>query len=262
MPLLPIDRVVALAPARLARAAPRTSPPPRAAAFAFAHGFALTCGLTLGALGCSKPARLTGTFTGPCTFAGSYRGGGRADSTWTRTCTLTLEDRGETEVAMRFDSGDAIECYGHATQRGQVGTRAASFAANDLTCRAKTLPAPVNIAVEQCAMPGTFELTEKPQKNGKVSLTVEVALAIADKRACVVSYLEKVRLDAKLSAGGAPVELEAFTDAGIPAASPAGREPPLAPSLAPPLATPRDAGATRDAATPRDGAPAGQGPAK
>ncbi len=227
VPLLPI----ALAPARAA---------------------ALALALASAALGCSKPARLTGTFTGLCTFTGGYRGGERADSTWTRTCTLTLEDRSETELAMRFDSGDAIECYGHAAQRGSVGERAASFGKNDLTCRAKTLPAPVNIAVEQCTMPGTFELSESPQKSGKVGVAVRVALDVADKRACVVSYLEKVRIEAKLAPGGVPVVLEVFTDAGLPTMSPEGREPPLAPSSArprPDAAAPADASADgRDAA--------------
>jgi hypothetical protein len=236
VPLLPI----ALAPAHPTRGAPS---PPRTRAFGLVLRLALTAALALGVDGCSKPPRLTGTFTGLCTFTGGYRGGERADSTWTRTCTLTLEDRSETEVAMRFDSGDAIECYGHALQRGSVGERAASFGKNDLTCRAKTLPAPVNIAVEQCAMPGTFELTESAPKNGKVGVAVKVALEIADKRACVVSYLEKVRLEAKLAPGGAPVQLEAFTDAGIPATSPEGREPPLTPPRADGAATPHDAGA-------------------
>lgn len=250
-PVPPLPIALARAPAALG--APPTPSPTHAVAPAL---LALALSLAVGALGCSKPARITGTFTGLCTFTGGYRGGERADSTWTRTCTLTLEDRSETELAMRFDSGDAIECYGHALQRGAVGERAASFAKNDLTCRAKTLPAPVNIAVEQCTMPGAFELTESPQKNGKVGVAVKVALDIADKRACVVSYLEKVRVEAKLAPGGAPVQLEAFTDAGIPATSPEGREPPLAPPIGDGATTPRDAGS--DAAR---GAPPGAKPA-
>lgn len=250
VPSFPVPPLsIAHASAPLARS--RTLPP--AARLALTAWLALACSLALGLSGCSKPARLTGTFTGLCTFTGGYRGAERADSTWTRTCTLTLEDRSETELAMRFDTGDAIECYGHAEQRGAVGERAASFATNDLTCRAKTLPAPVNIAVEQCTMPGTFELTETPpkstQKGAKPGVAVKVALDIADKRACVVSYLKKVQLEARLAPGGSPVQIEAFQDAGIPMTSPEGREPPLAaPS---PHAPPRDASADAQGPAPK-----------
>ncbi len=194
----------------------------------------LGAALALGGASCAKPARLTGNYIGTCTFTGSYRGGGRADITWTRGCALTLEDRSETELAMRFDTGDAFECHGHATQRGAVGARAATFASSDLTCRAKTLPAPGNIAVEQCSLPGTFEIVEAPTqgKNAKAGVSLTSSLVIADKRACVVSYLEKVTVRARLTPGGSEVKLEAFRDPGPAVPGPEERPP-----------APRDGGA-------------------
>jgi hypothetical protein len=172
-------------------------------------------GMTLVA-GCSKPDPLDGTYSATCNFKGNYRGGGRPDSAWTRTCTLTLEARSESEVGMRFDTGDAMECYGHAAITGGPRERKMVFAKNDLTCRAKTLPAPAGVAVEQCPMPATFEITELPaDKSKKIQLATKVSLEVGDKRACVMSYLDRVSLEGKLSPGGKPVELEVFKqDAG------------------------------------------------
>lgn len=192
--------------------------------------------------GCSKPTPLTGTYTATCSFKGGYRGGGRADLAWSRQCTVTLEARSETEVAMRFDSGDSVECYGHAVQTGANGERKVSFPKNDLTCRAKTLPAPAGIAVEQCPMPGTFSISEAIDKNKKSTVAVSVTLEVADKRACVFSYLDKVAIDGKLATGGTPVTIEAFQDAGAaPLFTPPGRE-------LPPPVDPRD----RDGGPPHD----------
>lgn len=205
------------------------------------------------AVGCSKPEPLEGTYTATCTFKGTYRGGGRADLAWTRQCTITLEKRSETEVAMRFDSGDAVECYGHGPQIGSMGERKVTFPKNDLTCRAKTLPAPSNIRVEQCAMPATFEVSEAVEKDKKLKIVVKTSLEVADKRACVFSYLDKVTIDGKLAKGGSSVTIEAFQDAGLPAAAVPSHD--LPPSFPPPRASASgDAGDARptDAAAPRD----------
>lgn len=197
--------------------------------------------------GCSKPEQLTGNYTATCTFKGSYRGGGRADNSWTRQCTLTLEPRNETEIAMRLDTGDSIECFGHAMQTGSTGERKLAFAKNDLTCRAKTLPAPPGVRVEQCPMPATFEISELPEKNKKPNLGLKVSVEVADKRACVFSYLEKVAFEAKLAPGGKPVTIEAFLEVD------AGPVPPLPshealPAFAPPAVTDGGAAAHADAA--------------
>lgn len=203
---------------------------------------------TLALAACSKPEPLSGTYTATCTFKGAYRGGGRADSTWTRQCTITLEPRSDTDVAMRFDTGDAIECYGHAHQSGSMGERKISFPNNDLTCRAKTLPAPAGVAVEQCPMPATFDIVETADKNRKVTLGVKSTLEVADKRACVFAYLEKVTVEGKLVSGGKPVTIEAFQDAGV-------LLPPPMPShdLPPPFPLgPRDAGPNVADASARD----------
>jgi hypothetical protein len=207
-------------------------------------------------LGCSKPDPLDGTYSATCTFKGSYRGGGRPDSSWTRTCTLTIEGRSESEIGMRFDTGDAMECYGHAAITGGPRERKMVFAKNDLTCRAKTLPAPPGVAVEQCPMPATFELTELPaDKSKKIQLATKVSLEVGDKRACVMSYLDRVTLEGKLSPGGKPVELEVFKqDAGANDLPP----PPGRGDAGPPMPPPRPA----EDASARDAAPTADAGAK
>jgi hypothetical protein len=154
--------------------------------------------------GCSKPTPLTGTYTATCSFKGGYRGGGRADLAWSRQCTLTLEARSETEVAMRFDSGDSVECYGHAVQTGANGERKVSFPKNDLTCRAKTLPAPAGIAVEQCPMPGTFSISEAIDKNKKTTVAMSVTLET------VLGHVAHVEVD--LGAGSDHAASEEISD--------------------------------------------------
>lgn len=206
-------------------------------------------------VGCSKPDPLDGTYSATCTFKGNYRGGGRPDSSWTRTCTLTLEARSETEVGMRFDTGDAMECYGHAAITGGPRDRKMVFAKNDLTCRAKTLPAPAGVAVEQCPMPATFEITELAADKGKkIQLATKVSLEVGDKRACVMSYLDRVTLEGKLSPGGKPVELEVFKlDAGANDLPPPPGHGDAGPPVPPPRpaqdASAQDAGPPVDAST-------------
>lgn len=201
--------------------------------------------------GCSKPEQLTGTFTATCSFKGAYRGGGRPENPWTRTCVVTLEPKSETEIAMRFDTGDAIECYGHAVQSGANGERKLAFAKNDLTCRAKTLPAPPGVRVEQCPMPATLEIAEVVEKNKKPAVAVKASFEVGDKRACVFSYYEKVSLEGKLPPGGKPAVIEAFNevDAGALPPLPSHEAPPPFPlpphgeAGAPHPAPPSDAGA-------------------
>jgi hypothetical protein len=100
-------------------------------------------------------------------------------------------------------------------------------------------------------MPATFEIVETADKNRKVTLGVKTSLEVADKRACVFAYLEKVTVEGKLTTGGKPVTIEAFQDAGV-------LLPPPMPShdLPPPFPLgPRDAGpavadaGARDAST-------------
>ena len=243
---------------RLVRAARALGHTPRAVGNVGAFGHPALVGLSavavLGAVGCTKPEPLAGTYTATCTFKGAYRGGGRADSSWTRQCTITLEARSESEVAMRFDSGDAIECYGHAAVTGSGGERKVGFPKNDLTCRAKNLPAPAGILVEQCPMPGTFDLEESVDNKKKTTLAVKLALDVADKRACVFAYLEKVSVEGKLVVGGAPVSLEVFRDAGAPVAIPTHEAPPPFPGIPRHLGDagthgPHDAASSLDAGT-------------
>jgi len=214
--------------------------------------------LTLGLMGCSKPEQLTGNYTATCNFKGSYRGGGRPDNPWTRQCVLTLEPRNEHEIAMRFDTGDAIECYGHATQTGANGERKMVFANNDLTCRAKTLPAPAGVRVEQCPMPATFEITEVVEKNKKPSVSVKATFDVADKRACVFSYYAKVAVDAKLPPGGkgAVIEVLNEVDAGPVGPLPTPDVPPPFPYVAVEGGAPRpaDGGAPHVDASAKDAA--------